>query len=77
MKLIMHLIEKNMDLSVLLNKYIPHTPDIKVPATNNPIIENVLEFKTHKIFDVSVILGENGALIIAPKFAMKKIERFV
>ena len=33
--------------------------------------------RTPKIFDVSVILGENGALIIAPKFAMKKIERFV
>ena len=33
--------------------------------------------RTSKIFDVSVILGENGALIIAPKFAMKKIERFV
>ena len=29
------------------------------------------------LWDISVIIGENNALIIAPKAAMKKIERFV
>jgi hypothetical protein len=29
------------------------------------------------LWDISVIIGEKSALIIAPKGAMKKIERFV
>ena len=29
------------------------------------------------LWDISVIIGENNALIIAPKVSMKKIERFV
>ena len=60
----------NLNIGMLQIKY-------EMKLKDNEFMLFKYRSRTSIIFDVSVILGENCALIIAPKFAMKKIERFV